>query len=54
MAGNSELDVDILGKIAGAIKQLSIESIQKASSGHPGMPLGCAELAAYLYGYVLR
>lgn len=54
MAGNSDLDIDILEKIAGTIKQLSIESIQKASSGHPGMPLGCAELAAYLYGYVLR
>lgn len=54
MAGNSDLDTDILEKIAGTIKQLSIESIQKASSGHPGMPLGCAELAAYLYGYVLR
>lgn len=54
MAGNSELDIDILEKIAGTIKQLSIESIQKASSGHPGMPLGCAEIAAYLYGCVLR
>lgn len=54
MAGNSDLDTDILEKIAGTIKQLSIESIQKVSSGHPGMPLGCAELAAYLYGYVLR
>ena len=54
MAGNSELDIDILEKIAGTIKQLSIESIQKAASGHPGMPLGCAELAAYLYGCVLR
>lgn len=42
MAGNSDLDIDILEKIAGTIKQLSIESIQKASSGHPGMPLGCA------------
>ncbi|AAP98853.1 transketolase B [Chlamydia pneumoniae TW-183] len=51
---NKELDIGILGKIAGAIKQISIESIQKASSGHPGLPLGCAELAAYLYGYVLR
>lgn len=43
-----------LGKIAGAIRQLSIEAVQKANSGHPGMPMGCAELGAYLYGVLLR
>lgn len=51
---NREVDVDILEKISGTLKQLSIEIIQKAGSGHPGLPLGCAELAAYLYSYVLR
>ncbi len=43
-----------LGKIAGAIRQLSMEAVQKANSGHPGMPMGCAELGAYLYGVLLR
>lgn len=51
---NREVDIDILEKISGALKQLSIEIIQKAGSGHPGLPLGCAELAAYFYSYVLR
>ncbi|MEF9496946.1 transketolase [Chlamydia sp. 04-14] len=51
---NREVDIDILEKISGTLKQLSIEIIQKAGSGHPGLPLGCAELAAYLYSYVLK
>ena len=43
-----------LEKIAGAIRGLSIDAVQKANSGHPGMPMGCAEFAAYLYGSFLR
>lgn len=44
----------ILSKVANTIRQLSIEAVQKADSGHPGLPLGCAEIGAYLYGYLLR
>ena len=44
----------ILSKTAMAIRQLSIEAVQKANSGHPGMPMGCAEFGAYLYGVLLR
>lgn len=44
----------MLSKIAMTIRQLSIEAVQKANSGHPGMPMGCAELGAYLYGVLLR
>lgn len=43
-----------LGKIANTIRQLSMEAVQKANSGHPGMPMGCAELGAYLYGVLLK
>jgi transketolase len=44
----------ILEKIANTIRQLSFEAVQKADSGHPGLPMGCAELGAYLYGHLLR
>jgi transketolase len=43
-----------LSKVAMTIRQLSIDAVQKANSGHPGMPMGCAELGAYLYGSLLR
>lgn len=45
---------EILGKVANTIRHLSIDAIQKANSGHPGLPLGCAELGAYLYGHLLK
>ena len=41
-------------KIANAIRQLSMDAVQKANSGHPGLPLGCAEIGAYLYGHALQ
>ena len=43
-----------LSKIANTIRELSMEAVQKANSGHPGLPMGCAELGAYLYGVLLR
>ncbi len=43
-----------MAKIAGTIRQLSMEAVQKANSGHPGMPMGCAELGAFMYGVLLR
>ena len=43
-----------LSKIAGTIRGLSMDAVQKANSGHPGLPMGCAEFGAYLYGVLLR
>lgn len=43
-----------LSKIANTIRELSMEAVQKANSGHPGLPMGCAEFGAFLYGTVLR
>lgn len=43
-----------LAKIATTIRVLAMDGVQRANSGHPGLPLGCAELGAYLYGHLLR
>ena len=45
---------EILGKIAGTIRQLAMDATQKANSGHPGLPMGCAEIGAYLWGVAMR
>ncbi len=50
----TKLDEKMLEKIALTIRGLSMDGVQKADSGHPGLPLGCAEIGAYLYGYALR
>ena len=46
--------IDNLGLTASSIRNLSIDAVQKANSGHPGLPLGCAEIGAYLFGHFLR
>ncbi len=43
-----------LAEVALVIRGLSMDGVQKANSGHPGLPLGCAEIGAYLYGYALN
>ena len=39
---------------ANTIRMLSAEAIQKAKSGHPGMPLGCADFAFTLWYKYMR
>ncbi|MDR2419406.1 MAG: transketolase [Treponema sp.] len=48
------MDTKALKKVALTIRALSIDAIQKANSGHPGLPMGAAELGAILYGELLR
>lgn len=43
-----------LEKIANTVRELSMEAVQKANSGHPGLPMGCAEFGAFLYGVLLH
>lgn len=40
--------------LANAIRALAMDAVQKANSGHPGMPMGMAEIAEVLWNYHLR
>ncbi|MEO8419452.1 MAG: transketolase [Methylophilaceae bacterium] len=40
--------------LANAIRALSMDAVQKANSGHPGAPMGMAEIAEVLWNHNLR
>ncbi len=44
----------MLAEAAKVIRGLSADGVQTAESGHPGLPLGCAEIGAVLYGEVMK
>src|SRR5690349_8122122 len=49
-----ELDFDALSRAATEARGLTMDAVQASQSGHLGLPLGCAELGAVLYGYALK
>jgi len=40
--------------LSNAIRFLSMDAVQKANSGHPGMPMGMADVVTILFKYFLR
>src|SRR5260364_382958 len=40
---------EVTSLMANAIRILAIDAVQKANSGHPGMPMGMAEIALALW-----
>ena len=51
MARSSPTDT---GLMANAVRALAMDAVQQANSGHPGAPMGMAEMAVALWGRHLR
>jgi transketolase len=50
----SELPLPILAQAATMARGLAIDAVVASQSGHLGLPLGCAEIGAVLYGHALE
>lgn len=44
----------MLKKVANTVRGLAADIVEKANSGHPGMPIGCADIGALLFGEVMN
>ncbi len=48
------ISADRFAPMANAIRALSMDAVQAANSGHPGMPMGMADVATVLWGEYLK
>ena len=48
-----QIDIKSLKAVATAVRVLTMDAVQKAKSGHPGLPMGCADLGSLIYGEIL-
>jgi len=48
------LNIEALSRAATEARGLCMDAVQASQSGHLGLPLGCAEIGAVLYGYALK
>jgi transketolase len=49
-----DLNLEALSRAATEARGLAMDAVHKSSSGHLGLPLGCAEIGAVLFGAALR
>jgi transketolase len=53
-SGTADIDLDKYRRMANAIRALSMDAVEQAQSGHPGMPMGMADVATVLFSRFLK
>ncbi|XP_010692960.2 transketolase, chloroplastic [Beta vulgaris subsp. vulgaris] len=51
---SASTEVTLIEKSVNTIRFLAIDAVEKANSGHPGLPMGCAPMGHVLYDEVMR
>ena len=46
---NKNLDANTYSEMANAIRVLTIDAVEAANSGHPGMPMGMADVTLFFF-----
>jgi len=54
MSSSRNVKPPVFNPLTGAIRALAMDAVQKANSGHPGAPMGMAEIAEVLWRHHLR
>ena len=49
-----DLETPVFNNLTSAIRALAMDAVEKAKSGHPGAPMGMAEIAEVLWNHHLR
>lgn len=50
----AKVSQDVVTKCVNAIRFLAIDAVNKAKSGHPGLPMGCAPMAYVLFQEAMK
>jgi transketolase len=50
----ADFEAPVFNNLTSAIRALAMDAVQKANSGHPGMPMGMAEIAEVLWNHHMR
>ncbi len=54
MSTFSDFEPPVFNNLTSAIRALAMDAVQKANSGHPGAPMGMAEIAEVLWNHHLK
>lgn len=54
VGASASTDVALVDKSVNTIRFLAIDAVEKAKSGHPGLPMGCAPMGHVLFDEVMK